>query len=407
MAAAALVLAGCGAVHAEDAVKIGAIYPLTGAAADIGAKTRMAIETAEDIVNNPHQGLEQLPLGAGQGLSGLKGAKIDVIFANDLGNPSVAQSQALRLVAQDRVAALIGAGQSEETLAATAFAERRDIPFLVPDAKAPSITGRGFNWVFRTTPLGRDFATLYVQFLSELKQAGGKADTVALVFADTAYGTRAAGTVRDALKAAGFTIAADIGYAADATDLSPQIWQLRDTNPDVAIFFCGTADAILFAKTMKTLNYKPPVEIGNDAGFSDPAFVAAVGNLEQGVVDRSAWSAGKPGSPTAIVNELYKAKSGGNLDDTGARIVEGFFVLADAINRAGSTDPAAIQKALRETDLKPDQLMVGFNGVKFDAAGQNSLASSYLIQLQGKEFVTVWPAAKAAGKLVLPFKGWE
>ncbi len=64
-----------------------------------------------------------------------------------------------------------------------------------------------------------------------------------------------------------------------------------------------------------------------------------MGNLAQGVVDRSAWSAGQPGSPTAIVNDLYKAKRGRNLDDTGARITQGFLVLADAINRAGSTRP--------------------------------------------------------------------
>jgi branched-chain amino acid transport system substrate-binding protein len=88
-------------------------------------------------------------------------------------------------------------------------------------------------------------------------------------------------------------------------------------------------------------------------------------------------------------------------------VVQGFLVLAEAINRAGSTKPAAIQKALRETDLKPDQLIVGYNGVKFDASGQNTLASTYLTQLSGKQYVTVWPAARAAAKLVLPYKAWQ
>jgi branched-chain amino acid transport system substrate-binding protein len=155
------------------------------------------------------------------------------------------------------------------------------------------------------------------------------------------------------------------------------------------------------------LDYKPPVEIADDSGFSDPAFVTSVGNLAQGVINRSAWSMGPPGSPTAIINDLYKAKSGQNLDDTSGRIMEGFFILADAINRAGSTDPAAIQKALIATDIKPDQLMMGYNGVKFDETGQNALAASYLIQLQGKEYVSIWPPANASAKLTLPYKGWE
>jgi branched-chain amino acid transport system substrate-binding protein len=119
------------------------------------------------------------------------------------------------------------------------------------------------------------------------------------------------------------------------------------------------------------------------------------------------WSAGREGSATAIVNDLYVAKSGHDLDDRGARITQGFFVLADAIDRAGSTDPAAIQKALQSTDLKPNELIVGYDGVKFDASGQNALAGTYLTQLQGKRYIAVWPAATATGKLELPFKGWE
>ncbi|MBV9828171.1 MAG: ABC transporter substrate-binding protein, partial [Alphaproteobacteria bacterium] len=177
--------------------------------------------------------------------------------------------------------------------------------------------------------------------------------------------------------------------------------------PDVVIFISYTADAILYVKTMKNLDYKPPMVIADDSGFSDPAFVNAVGDLAQGVVNRSAWDIGKPGSASYIINDLYKKKSGVNLDDTSGRIMEGFFVLCDAINRAGSTEPAAIQKALQETDLKPDQLMMGYKGVKFDEHGQNILASSYLIQLQGKEYKSVWPAANAVSKLDLPYKGWQ
>jgi branched-chain amino acid transport system substrate-binding protein len=212
--------------------------------------------------------------------------------------------------------------------------------------------------------------------------------------------------VSDAIKAAGLNVVAMINYSANSTDVSRQVLQLRDKKRDVVIFISHAADAILYMKTMKTLDYKPPIEIADYSGFSDPAFVTSVGNLAQGVVDRSAWSMGPPGSPTAIINDLYKAKSGQNLDDTDARIMQGFFVLADAINRAGSTDPAAIQKALIATDIKRDQLMVGY-GVKFDETGQNILASSYLTQLQGKEYVSVWPAANAAAKRQLPYKGWE
>src|SRR4051812_49706607 len=67
---------------------------------------------------------------------------------------------------------------------------------------------------------------------------------------------------------------------------------------------------------------------------------------------------------------MFKTKYGRDLDDTSARWMQGFLVLADAINRAGSIEAAKIQKGLRETDLKPEQLMIGYRGVKFDDTGQ-------------------------------------
>jgi branched-chain amino acid transport system substrate-binding protein len=104
---------------------------------------------------------------------------------------------------------------------------------------------------------------------------------------------------------------------------------------------------------------------------------------------------------------MYKKKSGDEMDDTAARQMQGFFVLMDAIDRAGSTDPAKIQAALKATDLKPDQLMMGYKGVKFDEKGQNVLAAGVIIQLQdGENYVAVWPKTNAMKTPIMPYKGW-
>jgi branched-chain amino acid transport system substrate-binding protein len=189
--------------------------------------------------------------------------------------------------------------------------------------------------------------------------------------------------------------------------VSAQVLQLKSAQPDAVIFVSYTADIILYFKTMKNLDYLPPIIIGDDAGFSDPSFIPNVGDLAQGTLNRSAFDIGKPGTNSYIVDQMFKAKYGRDLDDTSARFMQGFLVLADAINRAGSTDPDKIQAALKATDLKADQLMIGYNGVKFDDTGQNTLASTFLIQLQGKQYVSVWPADRATGKLQLPMQGWH
>jgi branched-chain amino acid transport system substrate-binding protein len=158
---------------------------------------------------------------------------------------------------------------------------------------------------------------------------------------------------------------------------------------------------------MHTLNWKPPILIGDDSGFSDNAYIDAVSDLAQGVINRSSFDASKPGSVSAIVNEMYVKHAGKPLDDTSARGMQGFLALAEAINRAGSTDAAKIQHALQTQDLKPDQLMIGYDGIKYDAKGQNTLAATLLVQLTGKKYAAVWPEKSAAQKLVLPFKGWS
>jgi branched-chain amino acid transport system substrate-binding protein len=252
-----------------------------------------------------------------------------------------------------------------------------------------------------------DFAKIYADFLKDMKAAGAKTDSVALVHDNTEYGTSVSSVITSVFKDNGKPAPLDIAYAVNATDVQSQVLQLKEKKPDVVIMIAYTSDAILYAKTMQALDYKPPMIIADDSGYSDPSFIKSVGKISQGVFNRSSWSVGPAGSPTALIAEMYKKRSGDEMDDTAARQMQGFFVLCEAINRAGSTDPAKIQAALKATDLKPDQLMIGYKGVKFDDKGQNVLAAGVIIQLQdGENYVTVWPKGNAEKSPVTPYKGW-
>ncbi|MEJ1975972.1 MAG: ABC transporter substrate-binding protein [Acetobacteraceae bacterium] len=387
-------------------MKIGAPYPLSGGAASAGAALKDAIQVGMDIINTPHPELDPVPLAAGSGLPGLGGRKIEVLFADHQGNPATAQNEAVRLITQDKVAAMVGCYQSSCTLTASAVAERYGVPFVAGEASAPSLTLRGFKWFFRPTPIGTHFGAAYADFLQLVKASGRKMDTIAIINENTEYGTSTGDAIIHAIEGKGMKIGMRVVYSANSSDVSPQVLQLKQANPDAAIFVSYTSDAILYMKTMRNLDWKPPVLIGDDSGFSDDAFIKAVGDLAEGAINRSSWDASKPASISFKVNAIYKAKTGREMDDTSARGLQGFLVLADAINRAGSTEPAKIQAALKATDLKPAQLIIGYDGVKFDAAGQNELASTLLVQLHNRQYVTVWPKAQAAAELVMPFKGW-
>jgi len=276
------------------------------------------------------------------------------------GNPQVGQNQTLRLITQDKVVAMLGAYHSSVALVATAVAERQGIPFLVGDSVALNITGRGFKWIFRSGPIASDFAAAYTQFLNDLRKAGRKIDTIAIVNENTEYGTSVAASINEAAKRAGINVGAQIPYNANSTDVSGQVLQLKQLQPDAVIFISYTADTILYFKTLKNLDYLPPIIIGDDAGFSDPAFIPNVGDIAQGAINRSAWDVGKPGSNTYKINELFKAKYGRDLDDTSARWMQGFLVLADAIqprrlDRAGE-DPSGAARDRSQARTAHDRL---------------------------------------------------
>ena len=401
-----LLTAGAVPAWAQDTVRIGAVFPLTGPAASEGTALRDAVEVAVDIINNPHPELSALPLGAGAGLPGLGGRKIAVVFGDHQGSPATAQSQVLRLITQEKVVAMTGAYQSSSTLTASAIAERYGVPFVSGESTAPSLTERNFKWFFRTTPIGGDFGEAYAQFLDQRKAKGMAVGSVALINENTEYGTSVGDAIVKALTGHGYKVDLRIPYAAASTDVSAQVLQLKQANPTVAIFVSYTSDAILFTKTMHTLDWKPAVLIGDDSGFSDTAYIAAVSDLAQGIIDRASWDIGRPGSLSYSVNELFKKRTGRDMSDTAARGMQGFFVLCDAINRAGSTEPAKIQAALKATDLKPNQLFVAYNGVRFNEQGQNALGSTLLVQLVGKDYVPIWPDANATAAATLPFVGW-
>src|SRR5947209_18426509 len=183
LAALAIALAFAGSAAAED-VRIGALYPLSGNAASAGGQTKAAVELAVEIINGRHPEVKGMPA---VGLPNLKGGKLELVLADHQGNPSTGQTQALRLIQQEKVVALIGAYQSSVTFAATAVAERYGIPWVVGDSVAGNITGRDFKFVFRVTPIAKDFAGNYMEFLGDLKKAGHPVNAIGIVYENTDY----------------------------------------------------------------------------------------------------------------------------------------------------------------------------------------------------------------------------
>ena len=404
---AALCLAAPAA--AQEEVRIGVIYPLTGAAASTGLELKNAAQLAADLINGTDKSLGLALAGAG-GLPNLHHAKLKLIFADHQGNPQVGASEAERLITQEKVAALGGCYLSSVTATASQTAERYGVPFLNGESSAPNLTQRGFKWFFRTTPHDELFVRNSFEFLKDLeKRKGVHVKRIAILAENTEFGTGAAALQEKFAKENGYQVVAKVLYPPKSTQLTSEVQKLKAAQPDVVMQSSYLGDAILSVKTYKDLGFLPTALVANDAGFNDSEFLKTVGKDGNGVISREVWAldlaAQKP--VIAKANALLQARHHVNFNGNSARAFTAIFALADAINRAGPTKPEAIQKALRETNIPGDQLIMPWAGIQYDATGQNKLGAGIIVQVQDGKYVTVWPFALASKDVAWPLPAWD
>ncbi len=395
---------------AQQEIKIGVIYPLTGPGASVGAELRSALELAADIINNGAPGIADLPFSSGKGLPNLKGAKIKLIFADHQANPQTGATEAERLITQEKVVALVGAYNSAVTATASQVAERAGIPFLNPESSSASLTARNFKWFFRTTPHDDLFVHNAFEFLKELEAKKGiKAGVIASLNENGLWGTET--TKLQSKLAAEFkqNLTKQVVYPAKTTQLTSEVQTLKAANPNLVLQSSYTADAILSMKTYKELGFSPDMILANNAGFTDTDFIKTLGKDAEFVITREVWALDLATRNPLIkqVNDLFNSRYKINFTGNSSRTFTGLMVMADAINRAGSTEPEAIRKSLVATDIPGNKLIMPWKGVKFDATGQNTLGQGILVQIVDGKYNTVWPFNMASKDVIWPMPKWD
>src|ERR1044072_6743677 len=206
-------------------VVIGVIYPLSGASAQIGVDAQKAFETAADLINKNYE--FDLPLAKGEGLSGLGGAKIRLVFADHQADPQKGRADAERLITQEKVCAVIGTYQSAVAVTVRPICERYGVPFLSADNSSPSLHRRGLKFYFRAAPHDEMFSQAMFDFFDALKKKGNKINTLSLFQEDRIFGTASDNAQLKLAKERNYTIATDIKYRANSPSLSAEVQQLK------------------------------------------------------------------------------------------------------------------------------------------------------------------------------------
>ncbi|MCO5086166.1 MAG: ABC transporter substrate-binding protein [Methylobacteriaceae bacterium] len=407
LAGAAALAASLGAsgAYAADEIVVGAVFPMSGSTAQTGVDARNAIETALAIVNAKTD--LDLPLAKDAGLTGLGGKKIKVVYADHQGDPQKGRAEAERLITQDKVTAIIGCYHSSVSATVSQTCERYAVPFMCADSSSPSLNKRGLKFFYRASAHDEMFSAAMFDLMDMLRKQGQKIDTLALFHEDTIFGTDSANVQTKLAAARGYKIVADVKYRANSPSLTSEVQQLKSGNADVLMPSSYTTDGILLVRTMAELGYKPKAIIAQAAGFSEKALYDAVGDHLEGAITRGSFSLDLATKRPMVgkVNDLFKKTAGKDLNDNTSREFTAMITLADAINRAGSTDGEKIRAALAATDIPGDKTIMPWKRIKFDETGQNNDCDPVLLQYVGKKFVTIFPESGAIAKPLWPMKG--
>jgi len=317
----------------ETVVKIGLAAPLTGPQAHIGIDIRNGAQLAVDDLN-----------AAGTEIGGKK-VRFELVAEDDEANPTKATTVAQKLV-DSKVVAVVGHFNSGASIPASKIYSDGGVAQISPSSTNPKYTQQGFKTTFRVVAHDDQQGPTLARFaLNTLK-----AKSIAVIDDSTAYGQGLADAFEATVKAAGAQVVAREHTTDKDTDFNAILTRIKGRNPDLIMFGGIDPQAGPMVKQMTALGIKAKF-IGGD-GMQTPNFIKLAGDAAEGAM------ASMPGLPKEQMPggksfmEKYKAKFNVEVELFAPMAYDAVMVFADAMKRAGSTEPAKLLAEVGKTSLE-------------------------------------------------------
>ena len=337
---AAGVLAGCGGASStsgdkdSETIKIGANLELSGGVASYGQSIEEGLKLAIEEINK----------------EGIDGKKIELVTFDNKSDAAEATNGAIKLISQDKVSAIIGAATSTNTLAQVEIAQKNKTPLITPTGTNSTITfkeGVLNDFVFRTCFIDPFQGTVAANFASKDLKVKNAA---IIIDSSSDYSKGLAASFQKSFEGSGGKIVAEEAYVAKDTDFNAILTNIKAKNPDF-IFLPGFYEEVgLIIKQARALGIDVPV-MGGD-GWDSPTLVDIAGaDALNNTFITNHYSSGDSDAKVQDFVKAFQGKYDGKSPDAfGALGYDTAYFIADAIKRAGSSDPEKIRKALEETD---------------------------------------------------------
>lgn len=317
-----------GQVMAADTIKIGLLAPLTGFAAADGLSVANSVKLAVDQVNED---------------GGILGKQVELIVEDDGAQAKEAAGLARKLVQRDGVVAVVGGSYSMPSRAVAPLFQQFGIPFVAGYAVHPDVTRAGdfcFRNGFLGTVEGRGAGVVAMDML--------QAKTVGLLTMDNDFGRTLAEGFKDYVTKNGAEIVFEQIYPLSEKDYSSYLTSIDKANPDVVLASGYYGQAAAIVKQAHEMGLES--QILGEEGYDSPKFIelageeAAEGTIIVTNLDRD--------DPRDVVQEFiskFRERYEMEPDMVGASNYDAFMIIANAIEKAGTTDPKPVRDAIAET----------------------------------------------------------
>ncbi|HUK14322.1 MAG TPA: amino acid ABC transporter substrate-binding protein [Thermoanaerobaculaceae bacterium] len=388
---AAWVPAGAALAAEAGTIKIGAVLPVTGKESKIGGAYKVATEYAVKEIND----------AGGIDVGGAR-MRIDLRLLDDTSEPAKSAQLVEQLIAQEKVAAVIGGYGSQLVQAQSVVPERYGVPYVSGGAGATSIYGRS-KWVFGVLSPVENLAGTQMEFLDDLVKQGKLKPPlkIALVYENTEHGKDYEKGVTAFAKAhpQEFSVVLDEAFELYAPDYRPLFTRVQAAGADLFMADAHLEDYITMQRTYAQMGlYHQMVTYG--ARGADAAARKALGAATDYIFASGWWSDLLPYPQVKAFNAAWKAANGSAPQWYHACAYETVRALALAIHNAGSLKPEAIRAALASLELKNSILAPGT--LKFSPSGQAILPFVVTQNKPGDKVDLVWPKGDRTGDPVAP-----
>jgi branched-chain amino acid transport system substrate-binding protein len=341
--------------NAQEAIKIGLIQPLTGSVAYNGTTDVNGSKLALDEINAK---------------GGVLGKKVELVIEDGQCRPANSVNAAEKLIQRDKVVAISGAFCSSSTLAVMPVAANYKLPLITGVSSSAELTEKGNPWFFRAT----ETDALLAKSFSKILYDQLKLRKIAYVGVNDDFGRGGVAEFEKQMTALGATTVMKEYFEHGTSDFYTLLTKLRSSGADAVFVAAETQDGSIFVKQKAELGLT--TKVFGVGSWATPDFIKLTGEASEGIYAAVPYASTmttpkNKAFVTAYTDRYHEAP--GKYSAAGYNAIS---ILAEAINRAGSTDSEKLRDALAKTDYE------GPNGhFQFDSKGQASGFSVVLVQI--------------------------